>query len=83
MSQIENFQLLSPKLTDGGMWLVVMCTSPNYCPNHTCSTDLVIDHDIKAVKSFVIHTIPRYNLLTYTHIPINTRKQYPETFFES
>ena len=25
MSQIENFQLLQPKLTDGGMWLVVMC----------------------------------------------------------
>ena len=33
MSQIENFQLLQLKLTDGGMWLVVMCASPNYCLN--------------------------------------------------
>ena len=33
MSQIENFQLLWPKLTDSGMWLVVMCASLNYCLN--------------------------------------------------
>ena len=39
MSQIENFQLLLPKLTDSGMWLVVMCASLNYCLNLT-STDI-------------------------------------------
>ena len=33
MSQIENFQLLQPKLTDSGMWLEVVCASPNYCLN--------------------------------------------------
>ena len=33
MSQIENFQLLRQKLTDAGMWLVVMCASPNYWLN--------------------------------------------------
>ena len=33
MSQIENFQLLRLKLTDSGMWLVVMCASPNYSLN--------------------------------------------------
>ena len=25
--------MLWPKLTDGGMWLVVMCAHPDYCPN--------------------------------------------------
>ena len=25
--------ILWPKLTNGGMHLVVMCASPNYCPN--------------------------------------------------
>ena len=39
MSQIENFQLLWPKLTDDGMWLVVMCASSNYCLNLS-STDI-------------------------------------------
>ena len=29
MSQIENFQLLWPKLTDDEMWLIVMCTPLN------------------------------------------------------
>ena len=31
--KIEHFKLLWPKLTDGGMWLVVMCAPLNYCPN--------------------------------------------------
>ena len=48
----------------------------------TCSTHLVTDHDNPAVKFIVIHAIPKYNLLTQKHMPSNTRKQYPETFFE-
>ena len=31
--KIENFQLLRLRLTDSGMWLVVICPSLNYCPN--------------------------------------------------
>ena len=34
----------------------------------TCSTDSVTDHDNPVVKSIVIHTIPKYNLLIHkTH----------------
>ena len=60
MSQIENFQLLWPKLTDSGMWLVDMCASPNYCPNLS-ATDIRAKNQIsnfdKKVPFFdVYHT---------------------------
>ena len=45
MSQIENFQLLWQKLTDGGMWYVVMCVSLNYCLNFS-STDIEAKNQI-------------------------------------
>ena len=31
---MANYEFLWPKLVDGGMWLIVMCAPPNFCPNH-------------------------------------------------
>ena len=74
MSQIENFQLLRPKLTDGGMWLVVMCTSPNYCPNLT-STDIGAKNQIwnfdRGVPLFA--SIPYQGFLRLK-VPINCNR---------
>ena len=47
---------------------------------HTSSTDLVTYHDNPAVKSIQFQS----TVYSHTkHIPVNTRKQYPETFFKS
>ena len=35
-----------PKLTDGGMWWVVMCASPNYCLN-LFTTDIGAKNQIR------------------------------------
>ena len=51
--------------------------------NILCSTALVTDHANPAVKSIVTLRIPKYKLLTYTNMPINVTKEYPETFFEA
>ena len=50
---------------------------------HTCSTDSVTDHDNPAVKCIVIHTILKYNLLTYKTYYNHYKKTISWDIFES